>query len=920
MKTNAVFSQLLPAVLTGTVLAVVCSPSIADEAAKKKPPKVTYADDVAPILRQKCFSCHNPDKKSGDLDLTNYTNLMLGGASGEVVEPGDSSASYLYSLVTHESEPFMPPEQPKLPDEMLETIRKWIDGGVLETKDSTANIKPKKTVSFALQDVPTARPEVPPMPPRLPLEPVIRTSRATAVSAMATSPWSPIAAIAGQEQVLLYNTDSLELVGTLPFPEGVPEVLKFSRNGSLLLAGGGRSGASGKAIVWNIKTGERIFEVGDELDTVLAADISSDQTLIALGGPQRVVRIYSTETGRLLHELRKHTDWIFQIEFSPDSVLLATGDRNGGLYVWEGWTGREYLTLKGHSNAITGISWRADSNVVASGSEDTSIKLWEMNNGGQIKSWAAHGGGVASIEFARDGRILSCGRDKRPKLWDQNGKALVNFEEFGDLALRVTFCDETNRAIAGDWNGAIRVWNAADGKRVGELTPNPPTLNERLAAAQKLVATRTTELKPLAAAYQAAQAKADQLAADLKTAQQKMADSTKQLTTLNTQLTATKQTLTKVTAEHQTATNAVTKLTAGVPVLQELATKSQDAVKRLPGDKEVAELAAKLAAVSKARNEQLAAARKLADEKAQAIETAKAAIAKAEQQIKTQDAVQKQAAADIKRITPLIKPAVDAATAAKQKSDAAAALLAAAQKDVSRWNDEIAFANQIKELAGKREAARQALEEQEVAHAELIDAANQAAAEMNKLQAEIKSAETEVASAQKQVQAAQAKADAARKAVEQATAEKAAAEKTAQDLEQAIPLLTDAVAKATNAAELVGKDKELTAVAAQLKALVEAKQKALAAAKTEVTAKVAAVAAAQKTLVAEQKNVTVSEAALAAAQKQVTELAAAMKPMEAKANEAKEVAEEASKKVEAAQQQLEQIVNQIAQLKGVASA
>ena len=46
--------------------------------------------------------------------------------------------------------------------------------------------------------------------------------------------------------------------------------------------------------------------------------------MIALGGPSRVVRIYSTADGELLHEIKKHTDWVYGVEFSPDGVLLAT--------------------------------------------------------------------------------------------------------------------------------------------------------------------------------------------------------------------------------------------------------------------------------------------------------------------------------------------------------------------------------------------------------------------------------------------------------------------------------------------------------------------------------------------------------------------------------------------------------------------
>ncbi len=360
---------------------------IAPNASAQEPSnKVTFDDHVQPVLRAKCFACHNPNKKSGGLDLTTYANLLQGGASGAVIEPGDAGASYLYMLVTHESEPYMPPMSPKLPDETLKVIGDWIDGGALENAGSKAMVR-KPKASLALGDVSQGRPETPAMPPRLELEPVVHTERTAVVPSMATSPWSPLLAVAGQEQVLLFHSQSLQLLGALPFPEGTPHVLKFSRNGELLLAGGGRGGASGKVVVWQVATGDRVMEVGDELDAVLAADISADQAYIALGGPQRLVKIYSTKDGSLLHEIKKHTDWVCALEFSPDGVLLATADRNGGVHVWEAHTARDYLTLNGHTNAVFGLSWRADSNVLATGSEDGAVRLWEMENGREIKKW-----------------------------------------------------------------------------------------------------------------------------------------------------------------------------------------------------------------------------------------------------------------------------------------------------------------------------------------------------------------------------------------------------------------------------------------------------------------------------------------------------------------------------------------------------
>ena len=218
--------------------------------------------------------------------------------------------------------------------------------------------------------------------------------------------------------------------------------------------------------------------------------------MIALGSSGKVVRCYSTSDGELLYEIpKKHTDWIYCVSFSPDGVLLATSDRSGGMFVWEAETGREFLVLKGHSGAISGLSWRLDSNLLASCSEDATIRLWEMENGRQVKSWRAHVDGAASVEFTRDGRLVSCGRERVTKLWDQNGKQLRALPAFNDLALRVTHCDETNRVIAGDWTGQIRVWDANNGNQVGELASNPPKLEERLAAASQLLTSKQGEHK-----------------------------------------------------------------------------------------------------------------------------------------------------------------------------------------------------------------------------------------------------------------------------------------------------------------------------------------------------------------------------------------------------------------------------------------
>ncbi|MFQ3652330.1 MAG: c-type cytochrome domain-containing protein [Gemmataceae bacterium] len=539
--------------------------------------RTTYDEQVLPILRDKCINCHSSDKKRGGLNLANYTALMQGGSSGAAVKPGDPEGSLLYKLMAHTAEPIMPPNsvKPAPNDPNLLVVAKWIADGAPENSGSKVVITERPKAEMALGRVVKGKPAVPPMPPaNMSRQPVVRTPRDTAIVALAANPWSPLLAVGGQKQVLLYHAQTLELLGVLPFPEGTPNVLKFSRNGSLLLVGGGRAGKSGKVVIFDITKGERLLAVGDETDAVLAADISPDQSQVALGGPSKLLRIFSTRDGSLLHEVKKHTDWITSLEFSPDGVLLASGDRNGGLFIWEANTAREFFALKGPTTAITEISWRPDSNVVAVASEDSSVRLFEMENGNQIRSWNAHGGGTRSVCYGMDGRIVTTGRDRVTKLWDGNGTPLRSFEALPDVGLRAVLTHDQSRTLASDWSGQLVVWNTADGKRLGVLTANPPTLAEQIAAAQAAVqaAQQNREAKAVAA-----KVSADALAkinADLAAAQKRVADTAAAVKAAEVNLAAVRHRL-------ATAQQAVTASTHETRAKELLAKELKEAAARL---------------------------------------------------------------------------------------------------------------------------------------------------------------------------------------------------------------------------------------------------------------------------------------------------------------------------------------------------
>ena len=440
VKVNSV---LIATIGLGLILA--CS------AARAQKP-INYSQHVQPILRAKCLNCHNTDDREADLDLSTLKNLLKGGSGGPVVKTGSPLSSRLYQSITHaDGVEAMPPNSPPLKKEQIDLVADWIRGGLL----AGPNSKPKSTgLGMTIKEKKIQSPL-----PDLQLYPAakIKTFKRTPIpQAIAASPGAPLFAVSGQQQILLYglkkkdgtlsgkplqskkateaNNDSgsnVELLTVLEFPEGIIHNLKFSKDGTLLLAAGGLGAQSGIVVLFDVKSGKRLATIGDEVDSVLAADLSFDHKWLVLGNSQKVIKIYDATTGQLVHRIKKHSDWITSIAFSHSSDYVATADRSGGVFIWEAKKGAIVLGLKEHATQVNDLAWRADDQILATGAEDGQLILWSLKDGFPVLNKAAHvtrghathtrKTGILSIDFLDDGKILTAGRDRRIKIWNNDG-------------------------------------------------------------------------------------------------------------------------------------------------------------------------------------------------------------------------------------------------------------------------------------------------------------------------------------------------------------------------------------------------------------------------------------------------------------------------------------------------------------------
>ena len=90
------------------------------------PEEITYSNLIQPLLLNRCGACHG-ESGQGGLKLSDYSSLMAGGNSGEVIIPEEPEASPLLLKTAGVGSHFA-----SFTSQELEWINEWIGDGALE--------------------------------------------------------------------------------------------------------------------------------------------------------------------------------------------------------------------------------------------------------------------------------------------------------------------------------------------------------------------------------------------------------------------------------------------------------------------------------------------------------------------------------------------------------------------------------------------------------------------------------------------------------------------------------------------------------------------------------------------------------------------------------------------------------------------
>jgi WD40 repeat protein len=154
--------------------------------------------------------------------------------------------------------------------------------------------------------------------------------------AVAFSPDGSLVAIVSPQQLQFCRSDDGQEIFRQPLNQSENNVA-FSHDGSRL-ACGGRFDA---VVIFDVNKRQLLRELAAGRNTTCLT-FSPDDSLLATGHFDSVIRLWNVETGQLRAELVGHERSPFDLAFSPDGHTLLSSAADGSIRVWSVENGRGY--------------------------------------------------------------------------------------------------------------------------------------------------------------------------------------------------------------------------------------------------------------------------------------------------------------------------------------------------------------------------------------------------------------------------------------------------------------------------------------------------------------------------------------------------------------------------------------------------
>ncbi|MEI6233377.1 MAG: c-type cytochrome domain-containing protein [Planctomycetota bacterium] len=416
---------------------------------------ISFRSQVAPILLEKCQTCHGPASAKGGVRVDSFDFLMRKEDDGDpMVVPGKPEKSDLWKLlVTAETEERMPQKSDPLPKETTEIIRRWIAEGA--HFDGTEK-------SAALVEI---------VPPRTHPKAPESYTLPIPVTALVFSPDGSELVVGGVRELTVWNASTGALVRRISNVAPRIFALAFHPDAAVIAAAGGAPGEFGEVRLFDFKTGEMRMQVAGSIDAIMDVKFSPDGKRLATAGADHHINIFTVETGARIRHLSVHSDAVTSVAFSPDGKQLASVGLDRSAKVFDIESGKLVSTYREHTGPLYAVAFAPGGKEIISAGREKQIQQWSAADAKKVRTLDE----PDVLKFAvGEKTIFLGGANKRLRQFDYAGaESKISFAPLTDWIYAVAVHSGTKRVAVGCYDGTVSIFNLDDGKAVTTFIPSP---------------------------------------------------------------------------------------------------------------------------------------------------------------------------------------------------------------------------------------------------------------------------------------------------------------------------------------------------------------------------------------------------------------------------------------------------------------
>ena len=249
---------------------------------------------------------------------------------------------------------------------------------------------------------------------------------------------------------------------------GIINLMKYT--GEELLS----ASSDGTVIFWNISTGELLRKIEVKGETLQAVAYSSSLLAMSIKSKFNVdtfkdkgIKVWDPGSNEEICNLTGHKDDVMALAFNKNATMLASGGKDRTVMIWTLENIKNSFSPGRQESSVENLCFNCDGTLLASGGADGKIYLWDIEKKRQINILSDHEGGITSIVFSPEGnKIISGSYDGKVKI--RSAENTVTIEtEWSVRHLNISV-DGTYLAITTN-NGLIEIWNLKELKLLKKI-------------------------------------------------------------------------------------------------------------------------------------------------------------------------------------------------------------------------------------------------------------------------------------------------------------------------------------------------------------------------------------------------------------------------------------------------------------------